>query len=296
MEAFTTPLVLAPNAAIDLQLHTIYSDGVWTPEQLIDYLASEQFGLAAITDHERPDTAAALQQLAREKRLPLLVAAEMSAEWRGEPTDVLCFGFDPAKPALNNLAQEVVRRQTENTREVYENLRRKGYRFADPQEGVTKDGESPDLTALLEQPSAQQPHALAALLRARGHATEETPAGQLMTEAGFVWATIDIAAVVDAAHQSGGVCLIAHPGRGEDWIRYDVSLLDQLRQEMPIDGLEVYYPAHSPEQIAMYLEYAQQHDWLISSGSDSHGPDRKPIKYRAELSRRLLERLSIQIG
>ena len=243
MEAMTAPFVLAPDAAIDLQLHTIYSDGVWTPEQLIDYLASEGFGLAAITDHERPDTAAALQQLAREKRLPLLAAAEMSAEWRGEPTDVLCFGFDPAKPALHDLAQEVVRRQTENTREVYENLRRKGYRFADPQEGVDKDGESQhssDLATLLEQPSAQQPHALAALLRARGYATEETPVGQLMTEAGFEWATTDIAAVVDAAHQSGGVCLIAHPGRGEGYTRFDAAALDQLRQEVPIDGLEVY--------------------------------------------------------
>jgi 3',5'-nucleoside bisphosphate phosphatase len=296
VEALPTPLVLAPDAAIDLQLHTIYSDGVWTPEQLIDHLVSEQFGLAAITDHERPDTAVALQQLAREKRLPLLAAAEMSAAWRGEPTDVLCFGFDPAKPALNDLARKVVRRQTENTREVFENLRRKGYRFPDPQEGGTTDGESPDLTALLEQPSAQQPHALAVLLRARGYATEETPAGHLITEAGFEWATTDIAAVVDAAHQSGGVCLIAHPGRGEYWIRYDVSLLDQLRQEAPIDGLEVYYPAHTPEQTAMYLAYAQKHNWLISSGSDSHGPDRKPIKYRAELSRSLLEHLGIQIG
>jgi len=45
----------------------------------------------------------------------------------------------------------------------------------------------------------------------------------------------------------------------------------------------------------MYLKYAQKHDLLISSGSDSHGPDKKPIKYQAELSRSLLERVGIQI-
>ena len=45
----------------------------------------------------------------------------------------------------------------------------------------------------------------------------------------------------------------------------------------------------------MYLEYAQQHHLLISSGSDSHRPDKPPIKYRAELSRNLLERVGIQI-
>ena len=76
---------------------------------------------------------------------------------------------------------------------------------------------------------------------------------------------------------------------------YDVQLLDQLRQEVPIDGLEVYYPAHTPAQTAMYWEYAQRHHLLISAGSDSHRPDRPPIKYRAELCRDLLERVGIQI-
>ena len=83
MKLSTTDLVLASDAAIDLQLHTTYSDGVWAPEQLIDYLVREQFSLAAITDHDRVDTLAALQQLAMKKQLPLLVAAEMSASWQG---------------------------------------------------------------------------------------------------------------------------------------------------------------------------------------------------------------------
>ena len=47
MKPLTFPFVLAADAAIDLQLHTIYSDGTWTPEQLLDYLVNEQFGLAA---------------------------------------------------------------------------------------------------------------------------------------------------------------------------------------------------------------------------------------------------------
>jgi hypothetical protein len=46
----------------------------------------------------------------------------------------------------------------------------------------------------------------------------------------------------------------------------------------------------------MYLDYAHTHYLLTSSGSDSHGPQKKPIKYPAELSRRLLEHLGIQIS
>ncbi len=282
----THHLVLAPDAAIDLQMHTTFSDGTWTPEQLLDYLAHEQFGLVAITDHDRVDTAPVLQQLATEKYLPLLTAVEMSTSWNGELTDVLCYGFDPEKNALQELAQDIAHRQRENTRDVCENLRKIGISFPNVHE----------LDALLAKPSAQQPHALVALLKKLGYGTGEPSAGTLITEAGFLWATNDLATVVNAAHRSGAVCLIAHPGRGEGYTCYDGQLLDELRKQVPIDGLEVYYPAHTPEQMVMYREYAKTHNLLTSSGSDSHGPEKKPIKYRAELSQSLLERLGIQIS
>src|SRR5512140_1643442 len=174
MKSSTTNLVLAPEAAIDLHLHTTYSDGTWTPEQLLDYLVREQFGLAAITDHDRVETVAALQQLALDKHQPLLVAVEMTTLWQDKMsgrdemsgqdnlTDLLCFGFDPPPNALNDIAQDLLRRQRENTREVYENLERKGYTF--PQEPNA-------LAALLEQPGPQQPFALVALLKRHGYGT-----------------------------------------------------------------------------------------------------------------------------
>jgi hypothetical protein len=285
LKPLTSHLVLGADAAIDLQMHTTSSDGTWAPEQLIDYLVSERFGLVAITDHDRVDTAVMLQQLAAEKQLPLLAAVEMSTSWRGELTDVLCYGFDPEKNELHDLTQAIARRQQENTMEVCENLRKIGIFFPHQHE----------LDALLARPSAQQPHELVALLKKLGYGTGEPTAGKLITDAGFFWATNDIDAVVDATHRSGAVCLLAHPGRGDGYTCYDVNLLDELRKQVPIDGFEVYYPAHTQEQIVMYLEYAKTHHLLTSSGSDSHGPEKKPIKYRAKLSRSLLERLGVQI-
>ena len=82
MNLSTTGLRLAADSAIDLHLHTIYSDGRWTLEPLLDYLRREQFGLAAIADHDRADTVAAIQQ-------PVLVAVEMTTTWKGEMTDLL---------------------------------------------------------------------------------------------------------------------------------------------------------------------------------------------------------------
>lgn len=292
MNLSTDHLAISAASPIDLQLHTIYSDGQWTPAQLLDHLLNAGFALAAITDHDRVDTVAEIQQLALEKHFPVLVAAEMTTVWHKDMTDVLCYGFDPTRGALGALAQDVLFRQQDNTREVYTNLLRQGYIL--PPDDQPQAPHSLGVAAILDKPSAQQPHELVALLTRDETENNRPPAGELLMQAGFAWATSPIAAVVEAGHHDGGVCLIAHPGRA-DFTMYTVDLLDQLRREVPIDGLEVYYPAHTSDQTAFYLQYAQKYDLLTSSGSDSHSADKKPIKYRAELSRRLLERLNIQI-
>ncbi len=292
MELSTAGLVLTSDTPIDLQTHTVLSDGQWLPEQLVDHLKSEGFGLAAITDHDRGDTAVMMQALAREKHMPLLVAVEMTTIWRnGDITDLLCYGFDPDKPALSNLAADVVRRQSENTRNAYDYLIREGYSFPRP-DGMQQD----EIDMILAKPSAQQPHELVALLKRHGYGTPEKSVGRILGEAGVNFAASEPASVVEAAHRSGAVCLIAHPGRTDGFTCFDVDLLDQFRSEAPVDGLEVYYPLHSAEQVEMYREYARKHNLLTSSGSDSHEPEKQlPIKYRAELSRALLERLGIRI-
>jgi hypothetical protein len=300
MNSSTHNLILPPDSSIDLHLHTTLSDGTWTPEQLLDYLVQEQFGLAAITDHDRPDTVVALQQLAQRKHQPLLIGVEMTTLWQDENTaqrrnelsglhemtDLLCFGFDPEGNALNDMAQALWQRQCENTQEVYENLLQEGYRFSQSTD---------ELATILEKPSLQQPHELAALLKRHGYGMGEPSAGRIILGSGCTFAMNDLAEVVNAAHQDGGVCLLAHPGHKDGFVTYDVQMLDKLRQEIPIDGLEVYHPKHTPGQTEMYREYTQRHQLLIGAGSDSHHPDKPPIKYQAELCRNLLERVGIQI-
>lgn len=279
MNLSTTGLCLAPDAAIDLQLHTTDSDGRWAVEGLLDHLHHEQFGLAAITDHDCPQTAVFIQQRALAKQMPLLVAAEMTTTWQGQMTDLLCFGFDPKHNTLNDLAQDLLHRQQENTREVYFNLQ---------QQGVILPPDA--LETILAAPSSQQLHAIVALLKQNGY---NNPT--ILTKAGCTFMTNDPRDVVEATHESGGVCLIAHPGRTDGFMTFDTEQLDQFRQEIPIDGLEVYYPLHTPAQTAMFQAYTQRHRLLVSAGSDSHGSDKPPIQYSAALCQALLERMGIQM-
>jgi 3',5'-nucleoside bisphosphate phosphatase len=284
MNPLTTGLTLKSDSAIDLHLHTTYSDGRWTPEALFDHLLREQFKLAAVSDHDRPDTVAAIQQLALEKGLPVITAAEMSATWKGEMVDMLCYGFGHGPNALTELAQELMHRQQENTRQVCADLQKQG--IALPAEGVN---------TVLAKPNVEQPHALAALLKENGYGSGNPSVGELLLGSGCKFELNEPAAVLEAAHKSGAVCMLAHPGHGDGFVDYDTQRLDEFLQEAPVDGLEVYHPLHDFPKTGMYAEYARRHGLLISAGSDSHKPEKPPIKYRAESCRDLLERLGIRV-
>src|SRR5690349_10064251 len=94
------PLTLPVDAAVDLQMHTTFSDGRWSAAELLDHVAGAGFALVAITDHDRPDTVEELQRLAGEHGVRVLPAVEMSASWEEDMLDILCFGVPPGRSEL----------------------------------------------------------------------------------------------------------------------------------------------------------------------------------------------------
>jgi predicted metal-dependent phosphoesterase TrpH len=268
-------------------MHTTYSDGRWPAPQLLDLLVNEGFQLVSVTDHDRVDKVAEIQALAAERGLPVLTGVEMSTDWNGKMGHMLCYGFDPAHNELQAVIDDVKRQQQENAQQVNEQLRRQGYDFPRQQELLKEqDGE------------VRYANDNAYLLREHGYAPDWRTAQQMATDAGQRSIKADMARTVEAVHKSGAVCLIAHPGRREhNFTFYDPALLDELRQEIPIDGIEVYHPYHSKEIIETYLDYVHTHDLLYSTGSDTHCvAGRMPIKYKAETSGKLLERLGVKVA
>jgi len=280
---------ISSDTPIDLHMHTTYSDGRWSAEQLLSYLAQEGFGLVAITDHDRVETVASIQQMGKQKQIPVLAGVEISAEWHGQMGDVLCYGFNPADSALRAITDQVRHLQKANAEYVYEELLRRGYHFPQREEVLKASGG--DLRVAGDS---------ALLLMKHNYVPDWESALELIREAGYREMKADMAQTVETVHQSGGIAIIAHPGRGErepqEFTFYTPDLLDQVRAEIPLDGIEVYYPTHTPELVEMYLAYAQQHGLLIGAGSDSHGPPgRLPIKYRAQLCQSLLERVGVEV-
>jgi predicted metal-dependent phosphoesterase TrpH len=80
----------------------------------------------------------------------------------------------------------------------------------------------------------------------------------LSTEAGIV-----------LIHKEGGKAVLAHPGL----IRDDRCIADLLKLNW--DGIEVWHPAHTSDQVHFFQQMAQESGLAVTGGSDFHNDERQ---------------------
>ncbi len=283
-------LTIAPGDAIDLQMHTTYSDGSWAPDALLAYLAEQRFRVVAITDHDQVTHIPETQALGQQHGVVVIPALEMTTLWHGVNADILCFaplesGF--IGDDLANVVRRTEEGQLANTHAVHAELLRQGYTFPHQMEVLLAQGSE------LRRPGDNM-----LLLQAHGYAQSPGQALKMIWDAGYRSIKAPIAEGLAAAHASGAITILAHPGRSDGEIhRFDLPELVELLDEQPLDGIETYYPVHTPEQTQTYHRLAQERGLLESAGSDSHSlRHRAPIPYPAQYCAGLLARLGVSVG
>ncbi len=69
---------------------------------------------------------------------------------------------------------------------------------------------------------------------------------------------------IEVVRRSGGIPVLAHPGRLKD-----AKILDDLATQ-GLAGLEVFYPTHTTQQTAHYRAQASRYGLVMTAGSDFH--------------------------
>ena len=75
----------------------------------------------------------------------------------------------------------------------------------------------------------------------------------------------DVYEVLDAIHEAGGIAILAHPGLYDNF-----DLLEDLVGN-GIDGVEVWHPQNSQEDVDKLIKISKRHNLLMTGGSDFHG-------------------------
>lgn len=258
---------------IDLHCHSTASDGSLTPRQLLQAATRRSLKALALTDHDTLDGLAEFLQAGREFPVEAIGGIELAAcdaDNHNRSYHIVGLFLNGDGSRMKALLAEVIRWRDERNLKMLEVLRGLG------------------LELTMEEVLAQcggtvlgRPHFAAALV-ARGHVKDCQAAFERLLASGkpgYVRRRLPTPeAAIGAIHSMGGVAIWAHPFTRGHYTNLQMRRIAVGLKDAGLDGIEAYYPLHTPTQTRTALQMARDFELLVSGGSDFHGSRFKRIE------------------
>ncbi len=274
-------------AGADLHIHTDFSDGTMSPEQVVREASKLNLRTIAITDHDSVDAIEIAQNIGSKEGINVIPAIELSSNYRSVDIHLLGYFIDIKNSALLEKLAELRSERIGRIKEITKKLRSMGVNVEHQEVfDVSKEG------------SPGRMH-IADVLCSKGYCSSIRETFQkYLSDNGPAYVPKVALTLKDAIELiifSGGVPVFAHPS---------VTKRDTLIPKMVeygLQGIEVYYPAHPPEAVKRYMRFTKKYDLVATGGSDCHG-NRKPdialgsIKIGDDLVDKIRERRDNMVG
>ena len=241
----------------DLHLHTSFSDGTFTPEELV--LQAQKNGLSciALTDHDTVQGCARAAAACAPVLIEFIPGTELTAEHDDTEVHILGYFLDTQNQTL---LAEIAKFQAVRKQRIYEMVARIN------EIGVPLKVEAVFALANCESPG--RPHVARTLVKEGLTRNLDEAFERFLKKGRPAWvpkAKMSARESVDLIHQAGGLAVMAHPGlnRTDDIIPGLVAA--------GMDGIECFHTKHSTQMAERYLEIADRFHLLVTGGSDCHG-------------------------
>lgn len=250
---------------IDLHCHTIISDGLLTPTQLVARAAERGVEVLALTDHDDVAGLDEARRAADAKSITFINGVEISVTWRGRTIHIVGLDIDPAYPPLVQGLASIRSGRATRARNIALQLDRYGIHGS--LEGAYAHAGDGQLIGRLH---------FARFLVEEGHVKDIKSVFKkylVKGKPGYTahqWATLSDA--VGWIRGSGGRAVIAHPAR----YKLGKNVLNDLLNEFCQLGgsaIEVVTASHNKEEVLLFGHHTQRLGMMASCGSDFHGPD-----------------------
>jgi len=238
---------------VDFHAHTRESDGTLTPAELVGKMRARGVHWCSITDH---DTTRAYDGLDA-PGLRMIPGIEINTTWDGSEVHVLGYGIKTGPSPLADVIERNRAHRRNRIDTMVAGLSRAGYPLTVEQVLAESGGGH----------ALGRPHVAKALVRNGLMPDVQSCFTELLSRGKPGYAPslhITPREAVDVVRRSGGVAVLAHPGRLKD-----EAILDDLA-EQGLAGLEVFYPTHSTQQVAHYRATARRLGLVMTAGSDFH--------------------------
>lgn len=244
---------------IDLQSHSTVSDGDLEPAGVVEAAAAAGVTTLALTDHDAVDGLAEAAEAAEAAGIELVPAAEMSC---GHPVaeELHMLGYWIDVDRMAEFCERAQEERVKRAEEIVSNLNAAGVE-------VTLEGA---IAQAGDAASVGRPHiAKAAGVTEMGPFFEKYLIPGAETYVPRRWPTTPEA--VRLIHEAGGAAVLAHPF----WDLDDPQAVAELIAELDLDGVEVFYPSHTREQVEFLVGLCGERGLTMTASADFHGPDHK---------------------
>lgn len=247
---------------IDLHIHTTASDGTLTPSEVIQLAKERQLKAIAITDHDTVDGVEEALEEGQRVSLEVVPGVEISVNVRTGSLHLLGYFVETRRGVLREKLERLKQARSERNPRIAERLNDLGINIT-YQEVVRGSGGG----------QVGRPH-FAQVLVDRGYARSINEAFDRYLAQGAP-AYVDkyrfeAEEAIDIILKAEGVPVLAHPS-SLDRTPGDLEKLVAQLIRYGLKGIEVFYPDHTPQQIALYRRLAKRFGLVVTGGSDFHG-------------------------
>lgn len=248
----------------DLHLHTFFSDGTFSPEEVVAHGKRLGFAALALTDHDTVEGCERMAAACAAERIDFIPGSELTAEFADHELHILGFYFDTKHPRL---LSELAKFQTVRQQRIRDMVAR-----------INELGVPLDVNSVFELANCRapgRPHVARALVKANLCGSLDEAFERFLKKHRPAWvpkAKMSALEAINLIHEAGGLAVMAHPG---------LNKCDEVIPELVkagLDGIECYHTKHTSNTAAHYLNITKQYGLLVTGGSDCHGLSKgKPL-------------------
>ncbi len=248
----------------DLHLHTIFSDGTYTPAELVQEAAKQGLAAIAVADHDTLDGIAPVSEIASSKKIEVLPAIELSAESDGLEIHLLGYFVDARHQGLQQALITLRKNRIERI-----------YKIVDKLKEINLQLNAQTVFEIAAGGTVGRLHVARAMVKEGLVSSQQEAFQKFIGDKGPAYVCnfrLTPKEAIKLIKDAGGIPVLAHPH-----VLHRDDLIPQF-VDCGLMGLEVYYPEHTQSMINFYLNLAKGYNLLVTGGSDCHGNAKPEVK------------------
>lgn len=242
----------------DLHIHSSYSDGCLSPEEIVEMAKEEGLKCISITDHDTIASQYIVKEILPE--INIIPGIEFSTEYNDLEIHILAYYIDIENVKLSEAIYRLRDARIERAKEIINKLK-----YVDIHidiKDLIKEGDF----SLGRGNIAKEMLRKGYVSNFKEAFTKYLMQGKVAYVQGKKQSYKEVMKLIE---ECGGIAVLAHPGK-----IYRKIEIEKIIRELKcygLKGLEVYHPSHSKEQINYFYNLSKKYKLLITGGSDFHG-------------------------